>query len=44
MANKTYDRTIINPRERPLSSDINQAQSELDQALRDTLLQGLVEL
>lgn len=34
MADKPYDRTIINERERPLSSDINQAQSQLDRAQR----------
>lgn len=34
MANGSFDRTIINPREKPLSSDINQAQSQLDRALR----------
>lgn len=37
MANSPFDRTIINPRERPLSSDINQAQSQLDRSLRDAL-------
>ena len=34
MANNPFDRRIINVRERPLSSDINLAQSELDYATR----------
>lgn len=34
MANGPFDRTIINVREKPLSTDINQAQSQLDRALR----------
>jgi hypothetical protein len=34
MADKPFDRTIINPRERPLSSDINQAQAQVDRAMR----------
>lgn len=34
MANNPFDRTIINPRERPLSSDINQAQSQMDRTMR----------
>lgn len=34
MADSPFDRTIINLRERPLSSDINQAQSQLDRTLR----------
>jgi hypothetical protein len=34
MANNPFDRTILNPREKPLSTDLNQAQSQLDYALR----------
>lgn len=34
MANNAFDRTIINPRERPLSSDMNQLQSQLDRTGR----------
>lgn len=34
MANNPWDRTVINTRERPLSSDINQAQSQIDRTLR----------
>jgi hypothetical protein len=34
MANGPFDRTILNPREKPLSSDINQAESQLDRSLR----------
>jgi hypothetical protein len=34
MADKPFDRTIVNPRERPLSSDINQAQAQLDRTSR----------
>jgi len=37
MANNAFDRSIINLRERPLSSDINVAQSQLDRSLRDVL-------
>jgi len=37
MANKPWDRTIVNPRERPLSSDINQLQSQLDRTRRDLM-------
>lgn len=35
MANNPFDRMILNPREKPLSRDINQAQSQLDYALRE---------
>lgn len=35
--NNPFDRTIINPRERPLGSDINQAQSQLDRTIRRVL-------
>jgi len=38
MAGSDFDRTIINPRERPLSSDINSAQSQLDRTIRDYLM------
>jgi hypothetical protein len=38
MPDKPFDQTIINPRERPLSSDINQLQSQLYYALRTVLL------
>jgi len=34
MADKPFDRTVINLRERPLSTDINQAQSQIDRAMR----------
>lgn len=34
MANNPFDRVILNARERPLSSDLNRAQSQLDAALR----------
>jgi hypothetical protein len=34
VANAPFDRTILNFREKPLSSDINQAQSQMDYALR----------
>ena len=34
MANRTFDRTVLNQRERPLSSDLNQAQSESDETTR----------
>lgn len=37
MANNDFDRTIINVRERPLSSDIDQALSQLDRTMRDFL-------
>lgn len=37
MANKPFDRNVINTRERPLSSDINQAQSEIDYSIREVL-------
>lgn len=35
--NNRFDRTLINVRERPLSSDINTAQSQLDRSLREVL-------
>jgi hypothetical protein len=34
MANQAFDRTIMNVRERPLSTDINQLQSQIDRVLR----------
>lgn len=34
MANNPFDRTIINPREKPLSQDINTAQAQLDYGMR----------
>jgi hypothetical protein len=37
MANEQFNRMILNPRERPLSSDINQAQSQLDRTQREIL-------
>lgn len=37
MSNNLFNRTAINTRERPLSSDINRAQSELDRTLRDLM-------
>jgi hypothetical protein len=33
-----FDRPIINPRERPLSTDINELASDADRSFRDTLL------
>ena len=39
MAGNAFDRQIINPRERPLSSDINTAQAQLDRSMRETLAQ-----
>lgn len=38
MANYPFNRTIINTRERPLSPDINRAESDADRALRDVLM------
>lgn len=35
-----FDRVVINPRERPLSSDINMAQARLDQSIRE-IVRGL---
>lgn len=43
MADLPYNRTIVNPRERPLSSDIDLAQSQLDYALRDTIMRLLAD-
>jgi hypothetical protein len=37
MANNDFDRTILNPLEKPLADDLNQAQSQLDRTLRDYL-------
>lgn len=37
MANKPFDRNVINVRERPLSSDINQTQSEVDYSIREVV-------
>lgn len=37
MANQAWDRQIINTRERPVSADINAAQSQADRSLRDLL-------
>lgn len=37
MSNNPFDRIIINPREKPLSTDINRAQSELDYSIRMAL-------
>jgi len=34
MANNPFDRTVINTRERPISSDINQAQSQIERTIR----------
>ena len=42
MANNPYDRVVIHTRERPLSSDINQAQSEIDRTTRYWLDQFLL--
>jgi hypothetical protein len=38
MSNQIFDRMILNPRERPLSSDINRLASELDSTLRTLVL------
>lgn len=37
MSGNPFDRTIINAREKPFSSDINQAQAQLDRSLRNLL-------
>jgi len=37
MAGNAWDRAIINTRERPVSSDINTAQSQLDRTVREAL-------
>jgi hypothetical protein len=37
MAGNAFDREILNARERPLSTDINAAQSQLDRSLREIL-------
>lgn len=37
MATNPFDRLVINPRERPLSSDINQAESVLDRSMRQVM-------
>lgn len=42
MANNPFDRAVISVRERPVSSDINQAQSQLDRTLRFFLDQFLI--
>jgi len=42
MAGNSWDREIINTRERPLSSDINALQSQLDRTLRDVLMKMFV--
>lgn len=34
MANNVFDRTVINARERPVSTDINQAQSQIERTIR----------
>jgi len=39
MDGKPFSRTLLNPRERPLSGDLNQAQAQLDRSLREVLLQ-----
>jgi len=39
MGDLPFDRVTINGRERPLSTDINQAQSEMDRSLRHVLMQ-----
>ncbi len=39
MANNQFDRQVINLRERPLSSDINYLQSQIDRSLRELVLQ-----
>lgn len=38
MANNGWDREIINPLEKPLGSDINVAQAQLDRATRESLM------
>lgn len=37
MANNPFNRTLINARERPLSSDVNRAASDADRAIREFL-------
>ena len=39
MANEAFDRVLIRSKERPLSSDINTLQSQMDRALREVALQ-----
>lgn len=41
MADNPFDRTVINVRERPISSDINQAQSQMDRTMRFVLQEML---
>lgn len=38
MADRQFDRTVINTRERPMSQDINQLQSQLDRMFREFAL------
>lgn len=38
MANNGWDREIINAQEKPLASDINTLQSQIDRALRETMM------
>lgn len=37
MADRPFDRTIVNLRERPISSDVNQLQSQMDRSLREVV-------
>lgn len=39
MDGKPFSRTVLHPRERPLSSDLNTLQAQQDRSLRDTLLE-----
>ena len=36
MANNGWDRQILNALEKPLSSDVNALQSQIDRAMRET--------
>jgi hypothetical protein len=44
MPSNSFDRTIVNPRERPLSSDINLLQSQVDRGLRQFAFQLLASI
>jgi hypothetical protein len=42
MANDAFDRHILNPRERPLSTDLNTAFSQIDRTIRDLMQAQLI--
>lgn len=39
MSNNQFDTTMLNPREKPVTSDINQAQSQLNRTIRAVLME-----